>query len=621
MTTCNCCSNSVQQTALSCHGCECAWCYICVQQLHQRITDCGITTYPWLKWTAIALSEVSPAHPLSVPPEESPCCFLKESGYLDPPPKRSQIMKLTHDERKSLKIHDGVMILPEYQIAVAPSFKHVDIISMCKQKMAKEHGPLHGVIDPLMAAHFACQRSEPLQDISQFKHTYEHVCLEESQKVLVKLSFISVSRSSSSPEKGGTMEDDEQWKSCTLFMTEQQMQKEHEHGVDLWILLGEPRSRSSKADYHILTARWLGRKIPELCHDSIYQFLKGHPNYKSRNGIQVDRCNGANGNIRTYDRTSLKKFMLIKNKCPGETKAAVIIPSEMGLKVFWKKEEEENVKKKKKKKNKSAIGNYTYPFPLGGFQVSMEKGWLEKESATSLLDLMMEQAKAKLFVHKVVQEMNCQRSANYERLIVSQAVKNQEDIYKQIRNAMKHPKKGLGEDADNEYLFLLISIAVCKISVITGALRYHEDVASRSDDSKYHCFWEPKTLIKIPSLSGKDGTTSLPLGRGGAGIGNFVMAIVDHSFSREALDWIIDQIRRGRAPDRPLNGFLLVLRRLRQQQRQQEEERRQGQCSGPNHRQAPELPENLREAWGSLARQYLNNLSRNQRRRSRILHQ
>ena len=612
MEACNCCSNSASQIALSCQRCECTWCYACVRQFHQRITDFGITTYPWLKWTAKVLSEASPALPICVPPKESPCCFLRESGYLDPHPKRPQIMKLTDLEKDALEIHDGVMILPEYEIAVAPSFRHVDIISMCKQNEAKEDGPLHGVIDPLMATHFAVQGSVPSQDIFKFKHAKEDLFIQESQKVLVKLSFIPVSRSSLSSEKGGTMDNEQQWENLTLFMTKQQIQKEQKNGVDLWILLGEPRSSHPKADYHVLTARWLRKEIPKLCHDSTYTFLKGHTSYKRWDGLQVDRRNGANGNIMTYDPSSLKKFMLKKNKCPGQSKAAVIIPSEMGLQFFWKKE-----KKKKKKKKENAIGNYSYPFPLGGFQVSMEKSWFQNQSSTTfpLINLLMEQAKVKLFVHKVVQKMNCQRSAKHERLIVSMAVKNQDDIYKLIGNEMKHLDKGQGEDDDNESLFLLISIAVCNISIITGALRYHEDVPSGTDNSKYGCFWEPKTLIKIPMLSGKR-ETSLPLGRGGAGIGNFVMAIVDHSFSRAALDWIIDQIRRGRAPDRPLNGFLLVLRRLRQQQRQQEEERRQGQCSGPNHRQAPELPENLREAWGSLARQYLNNLSRNQRRRS-----
>ena len=69
--------------------------------------------------------------------------------------KRSRIMALTQDERKALTVHDGVMVLPEYDIAVAPSFRHVDIVSMCKQEDTEEDGPLHGVIDPLVATDFA----------------------------------------------------------------------------------------------------------------------------------------------------------------------------------------------------------------------------------------------------------------------------------------------------------------------------------------------------------------------------------------------------------------------------------------------------------------------------------
>ena len=67
------------------------------------------------------------------------------------------------------------------------------------------------------------------------------------------------------------------------------------------------------------------------------------------------------------------------------------------------------------------------------------------------------------------------------------------------------------------------------------------------------------------------------------------------------MDWIIAQINAGRAPDRPLNGFLLILRLLRQQRRNEEEEREQGQCS----RQAVEMPEEDRQSWLSHASRYL----------------
>ena len=105
---------------------------------------------------------------------------------------------------------------------------------------------------------------------------------------------------------------------------------------------------------------------------------------------------------------------------------------------------------------------------------------------------------------------------------------------------------------------------------------------------------------QIPSRSGKDGTTSLPLGRGGGGPGNFVMAIVDHSFTRDALVWITDQIRRGLAPDQSVDGFLLILRLLWRQRRQEEEQRQGGQCSRHNPRQVPELPENQRQVWDHM---------------------
>ena len=125
---------------------------------------------------------------------------------------------------------------------------------------------------------------------------------------------------------------------------------------------------------------------------------------------------------------------------------------------------------------------------------------------------------------------------------------------------------------------------------------------------------------QIPSRSGKDGTTSLPLGRGGGGPGNFVMAIVDHSFTRDALVWITDQIRRGLAPDQSVDGFLLILRLLWRQRRQEEEQRQGGQCSRHNRRQVPELPENQRQVWGPHARRFLNNRDREKRKRGCGMH-
>ena len=371
-----------------------------------------------------------------------------------------------------------------------------------------------------------------------------------------------------------------------------------------------PSEDTSKNKMATKTARWLAKEINKHRHDATFEFLTSLPSCKNMDGIQVDRRNGANGNSNTFDPSFLRKFMTQKNKCPGRSKAAVVIPREKDLVFFWKKNNEV-------KAGNHSIGCYPYPFPMNGFQVSMKKRWFQKPSKASslepstapsqLIDLLLEQAKTKMFIHQVVRVLNNQRSASDQKLIVPEAVENQEWIYREISIEMK---KKLPSNAITEHLFLWLSLAVCKISVITGALRYHEDVSSGNDDSKYHCFWEPKTLIKIPSRSGKDGTTCLPLGRGGGGAGNFVMAIVDHSFSRDAMDWIIAQINAGRAPDRPLNGFLLILRLLRQQRRNEEEEREQGQCS----RQAVEMPEEERQSWLSHARRYLNNKARDKRR-------
>ena len=618
MTTCDCCNNIVHQVALTCQSCHCTWCHSCVEQFHHRITRHGITDYAWLKWTKQILEHGDGTQTLCVPPEDSPCCSLKQSGYLKNPLKLAELMNPgTPGRKKSSVIHDGVMILPEYEIAVAPSFRHVDIISMCKQADTNENGPLHGVIDPMVATAFAMQGKVPKQDIRLKKFVSDYKTLsipgisktgnQETQQVKVKWSIIPYASSCVQPEKGGTLVDPEQWSKMTLFMTKKQMRHVQKKGVDVWILLGEPKAQN--ADYHVLTARWLGNDIAPHCHDATFEFLTSLPSCKRWGGIQVDRRNGANGNRNTFDPSSLKKFMTQKNKCPGKSKTSVVIPREKDFVFFWKKNKEA-------KAGNHSIGCFAYPFPMNGFQVSIEERWFQEPNTVppQMIDLLLEQAETKMLVHLVVKELNNQRNTRHERTIVSTTVENQECIYGEIIDVMQEK---LPPKAVTEHMFLWLSIAVCKISVITGALRYHEDVASRKDKSEYHCFWEPKTLIKIPSRSGKDGTTSLPLGRGGGGPGNFVMAIVDHSFTRDALVWITDQIRRGLAPDQSVDSFLLILRLLWRQRRQEEEQRQGGQCSRHNRRQGPELPENQRQVWGPHARRFLNNRDREKRKRKR----
>ena len=177
------------------------------------------------------------------------------------------------------------------------------LISAYIQQEKKENGPLHGVIDPLMATEFARQGKVPKQTIKckKFKSSYRTVILPgEQAKVKVKLSIIPYARSCDPPEKGGTLVDPEQWSNMTLFMTKNQMREEQQNqGVDVWILLGEPRVED--AGYHVLTARWLAKEINKHCHDATFEFLTSQPSCKNMDGIQVDRRNGANGNSNTFD--------------------------------------------------------------------------------------------------------------------------------------------------------------------------------------------------------------------------------------------------------------------------------------------------------------------------------
>lgn len=108
------------------------------------------------------------------------------------------------------------------------------------------------------------------------------------------------------------------------------------------------------------------------------------------------------------------------------------------------------------------------------------------------------------------------------------------NIVQEASNCLARICAKKSSDPDDFFLHLLTS---CSFTVIAYATRLHVDKAKNHPFLPYEGFWENKWVIDVAS-EGIHDSRHPAMGRGGAGRGKFVFAVLDHSYRlSDAYGW------------------------------------------------------------------------------------
>jgi hypothetical protein len=81
----------------------------------------------------------------------------------------------------------------------------------------------------------------------------------------------------------------------------------------------------------------------------------------------------------------------------------------------------------------------------------------------------------------------------------------------------------------NDYFMHLLTS--CSFTIVAYATRLHVDTPKHHPFLPYQGFWENKWVIDVPQ-NGTNNSKEPALGRGGAGLGRFAFALLDHSYKK-----------------------------------------------------------------------------------------
>jgi hypothetical protein len=480
--------------------------------------------------------------------------------------KTMERSKKTMERSKKQVICDGCFLVPNHRLMVAPSFKHVDVLSLARQVDSGEPGLLHGVMQPNVACFFEEQgllpRTDPGLDlIADFRcsNSFRHPI--NKKEVCLKLRISMYQYHGSDALAGQTLTCPKVYQDQLHLMTEAQCETERrKFRSDVWIILGAPSVQ--EGDFHVVTARFLSYDYSQwggADTDALYNFFHCH---LPKKGLSTDRVGGSNGTSKSINSKALLKFLRLPGITPRQSKSVLVIPKGFDLHVFY-------VNPYGKKK---VVKHYKYAIPTFAGQLRLCKSWLKKapECVYTILEM---QVSCKVLMGAIAKSLNAiiktngwssvvtgvphklKKYHNY-RLLCQEAVVVQEATNHRVQQLFR-------PEQEIETTFFLA--ATTKISVVESALFHHKDITHKhADHPKLSAFFEPKTLHVVANKS--HDKTFPPLGRGGAGRGKYVFALLDHSFGETTGDWrwaefrdrhalpmtlaqFLDWIRTGRMPE------------------------------------------------------------------------
>jgi hypothetical protein len=433
------------------------------------------------------------------------------------------------EQRHSL---DGLLYFPQVKVLLRPDFQHFDTLSI-----ASSQGPFqHMVITPLNAFYLEENGFYPggNQDFVELLHedvvvsykdpANESITRTRNIEIIVVDSQKAVRSSGTiSPKKPGLdwIEGDE-IQSAVEYLSETHIESSKGRGVDVIAIFATP---IGKNDYmHALTMRWLakpfsGARRNDADAEEIHQFLISLLS-TAKGKMETGRLGGSNG--FAHLSKEFLKMLHLPGITPRKSHAVVWLPVKTKW-VYLYISPYHQVRK-------LCCRAYSQPLPGGQVRLSAEmfhSPSFPKFLRTIMKDFLLVKAESAPLVHSLNTSI-FPKMCGFRACVHANIVQNVTNCIARICAKRKN-------DPEEFYYHLLTT---CTFTVISYATRLHVDTPKKHCLLKMKSFWENKLLMEVPSRGTHD-VKGLALGRGGAGRGKFVLAVLDHSYdpTEESHGW------------------------------------------------------------------------------------
>ena len=428
---------------------------------------------------------------------------------------------------------DGILFFPNYQAGIASSVLYPDTCCLGKQK-ANHFAPAHCLLTPKLYHEFRKEGTYPfnerLKNIHEFTSHFD-LCDPMINKVVRWKAFVQViPYVGKLPfELGGNFMFKEEHrkilKEYNIYQKKSAVDKLAKKGFDLSILLGENPDKDG--DLFLLNCRWL-RYPNVILNDRELQYLWK----RVGNKMDMKRKGGSNGQDCTMNWSKFFQGIHRSGHCPRSAHAAFWILRNRQITCVYMT----NSLKERK------VASFTYGLPKHEGQVDLSKKYLRlaptsirqmfKVTAVSrwltpfVIILLNDQIQKRAGIHNL-----CSHKRTRKRSIKKLKTRTSNitfidrySVYIQSVSNCLAINAVENKTHEDIYEYLLLN---CSFTCLCDAVDLHIDTPKKNGGNT--SFVESRTLIVVDFLS----TCNLsdpPLGRGGAGPGKYVLALIDHPY-------------------------------------------------------------------------------------------
>jgi hypothetical protein len=328
-----------------------------------------------------------------------------------------------------------------------------------------------------------------------------------------------LSQSSNKKEPGCDWIPGEEIQDAFEYLSDSQVESARARGIDIIAIFATPVHK--RGHMHAVSVRWLVKPMPVMADcdsEEVYHFFSGLLS-KEKGKMEIGRMGGSNG-IAHVSKEFLKMLHL-PGITPRKSHGVLWFP----LKTKWIYLYISPYHKYRK------LCCRSYCQPLPGGQVHISKDCLLSPSCPKFFksivnDFLMAKAESAPLVDSL-NSLCLYKKFGFIACRDANVVQNATNCIARLCAKRKNDPK--------EFVHHLLTS--CSITVISYATRLHVDTPKVHRLFKAKSFWENKLLVEVPSQGTHD-LRGLALGRGGAGRGKFVMAILDHSYDpTKAYGW------------------------------------------------------------------------------------
>jgi hypothetical protein len=463
-------------------------------------------------------------------PKASPKVIKNGLFELSKTVRKARQKRRRHQDKYSLKKTkytpqsslDGSLYFPFIGILVKSDVNHFDTLSMADQvRYACENGVQHMNITPNNAFYLEQEGfipEGPAEEIEILHQDFDtsyaspvnpDITIKQKCEVIVIDSIKATILCGATKKTGSNWIDGSEIQKAVEYMSATHVSSAMARNVDLIAIFATPIN--AHADLHCLTIRWLSKpSIYRTPQDSqeLYDFFWGLLS-PAKGKMEISRVGGSNG--EAHVSKEFLKMLHLPGITPRKSHGVMWYP----VKTKWYFLYISPYNKKRKLRCRP----YCQPLPGGQARISRKKfSKCPLYFKMVFKDFLLTKAESAPLVASLNKALFVPRigiAACSEANIVQEASNSLARLFATIKND------------DDQFLFHLLSS--CSFTIIAYATRLHVDTPKVHPFLPLKGFWENKWIIDVPSQSTRD-LTQPALGRGGAGRGKFVFAILDHSY-------------------------------------------------------------------------------------------